>query len=63
MLRHCPPSSQNAISVVANLIALALMILGLTLAQGQVLTSVGLLLLAASSVYSVWLGRGRTSGS
>jgi hypothetical protein len=63
MIRHCTSASQNLVTISANLLALAIMIAGLTLVHGAhaaaSVTNVGLFLLAASSAYSVWLGRAR----
>jgi hypothetical protein len=67
VIRRCTSSSQNLLTISANLVALAVMIAGLTLVQGgraaASVTSIGLLILAASSAYSWWLGRSRNERS
>lgn len=60
MLRRYTRSSQNALTISANLVALVLMIAGLTVVSGwngAWVTAAGLFVLVASSFYSWWLGR------
>lgn len=60
MIRRYTRSSQNALTIAANLVSLVLMILGLFVIPGRnggwVLLA-GLVLLSASSAYSWWLGQ------
>jgi hypothetical protein len=67
MIRCCTSASQNLLTISGSLLALALMIAGLTFVHGEKaatsVTSIGLLVLAASSTYGWWLGRSRNKRS
>jgi hypothetical protein len=60
MIRHCVSPAGSNFTVAANLVALVIMIAGLTMVPGPAATSVtsaGLLLLGGSGLASMWLGR------
>lgn len=60
MLRRYTRSNQNSLTITASVAALVLMIVGLTVVSGRSgawVTTAGLVLLAASSCYSWWLGQ------
>jgi hypothetical protein len=60
MIRRFTRSSQNALTITANLVALVLMIAGLFVVPGRNatwITTAALFLLAASGFYSWWLGQ------
>jgi hypothetical protein len=65
MSTHSSSSSWNTLTITANLVALILMVAGLSGLPGHAstaVTSAGTLLLGASSLYAVYRGRASKEG-